>query len=293
MEQEFLVDYFAKDSETTYTISYFGLGMPVKLKDQIMSDLKGNNDVDADVIVSTELDIFWDRRILMERNLFTPLENKLPVADFWKNLAIRDEKQYLSVPQLLPELIVLNEKSLGDLVAPESLLDLTKPLYRGKIVLGGPDTAAGRIIVMCLWYLYGEETVIKFLENVKFVSVPAMALGLLKSGVYPIGILPAVLCGRELKTIFPKEGIPVIPTYCCVNKKANYKTAEAFLKNLFGSKMQDFYVHRGYGLSGNVDVNFDEQFYPDGLPKILYPSWDFFQSVPMEKYYALMDNIKL
>jgi ABC-type Fe3+ transport system substrate-binding protein len=292
-EEEFLNTYFESNKECTFDIEYFGLGMPKKLKKQVKDDLVTYKDFNADVIVSTELDIFWDKKILGNLTNLQSLKGLYDISDILSNNTFIDPNNYLTISQALPMLITINPIALKDLNKPTSLLDLTKPIYKGKIVLGGSDTAAGRIIVSSIWYLYGEEVAMKFLDNVTFVNIPAMGLNMVKKGVYPIAILPSVLCGRELITICPKEGSPSIPTYCCIHKNANLKQAKKFLDVLFGSEMQEFYALRGYMIPSNKAVSYSSEMYPNGLPKLLYPTWEWFNKFDAERFSNIMDNIKI
>ncbi|MDR2822687.1 MAG: ABC transporter substrate-binding protein [Acholeplasmatales bacterium] len=290
-EEEFINSFFRKESNYNFDITYFGLGMPLKLKSKIVGDLEENSDINADLVISTELDIFWDKNILGNKDIFKNLKDTFDIKDYIKNSnVLANEKSELSAFLLLPELICVNTLALNGLEEPLSLKDLTLPKYKGRIVIGGKDTAAGRIIAICIWYLYGLDYLLKFMDNVNFVKVPAMALGLLKKGAYPIGILPSILAGRDLKTIFPSDGIPVIPTYAVIHKNANYILAKKFLDFLLGEEFQEFYSSRGYLLPANKNINYSKDLYPEKDLNLLYPAWDFIMNFDIKKFYEIMDS---
>jgi hypothetical protein len=287
-EEGFINGYAAEAHGADIDVEYFGLGMPKKLRTQIAGDLAAHGDVGADVIVSTELDIFWDARLLRGKDFFTDTANGFEVRD--TVAAFIDPDRTLAAAHLLPMLISVNGRVLGDLPAPRTLEDLCSAAYKGKIVLGGADTAAGRSIVICIWYLYGEAAARRFLDNATFVNLPAMAYGAAIKGEYPVCLLPSVLSGRGLDTVFPADGAPTIPTYACVRKSADKAEAYAFLGLLFGKSMQTFYADRGFIIPSNNEVDLSPAFY-SAPPALLYPDWTWLNAFDTPRFSALMDGI--
>ncbi|MDR1940534.1 MAG: ABC transporter substrate-binding protein [Clostridiales bacterium] len=291
-EEVFINGYIAKNPDVVFDIEYFGLGMPKKLRAQIDADLAESGDVNADVIVSTELDIFWDKRRLKGGDFFVAAADGFEACDLIKNGNFINPERTLAVAQVLPMLIAVNESRLKDLKPPETLQDLCSPEYKGKIVLGGADTAAGRSVAACVEYLYGAEGQKAFLDNAAFAAIPAMAYSLTVRGAFPVCILPSVLCGRGLKTVCPRDGAPAIPTYVCIHKKADYDAAKGFLDMLFDKPMQEFYAERGFILPSHKAVAPSKVMYGGGVPRLSYPDWGWLNTFGAEAFSDMMDGIR-
>jgi len=292
-EENFINEY-AKNKPEIH-IEYFGLGMPKKLRNQIADDLQKHNEPQADVIVSTDLDVFQDKRLLLDKlDMFADIAGEFTIRDEVKVTGTEYPTEKIATAHVLPMLMCVNEEIAADMNYPESLKDLCKDEYRGKIVLGGSDTAAGRSIVMSIWYLYGEEYAMKFLQNAAFVSIPAVAYSTCAAKKeFPVCILPSVLAGRGLKTIFPKDGAPAIPTYVSVRKGAA-EGAMDFLKTvLFGMEMQRFYSERGIILPSHPDIAISPGLFDSGtICRFLYPDHDFIQNFDMAKFFGIMDSVE-
>jgi len=275
-------------------IEYFGLGMPQKLREKIAVDLGQYNEPQADVIVSTDLDIFQDKRLLLGKfDLFADIAGEFIIRNEVKETGTEYPFCQIVTAQVLPLFICVNEEITGGMAIPESLKDLCEEDYNGKIVLGGNDTAAGRSLIMCIWFLYGEEYAMKFLRNAVFVPIPAMAYNAAAiKKEFPICILPSVLSGRGLKTIFPKDGAPAIPSYICVRKDAPGDAVDFLQKTLFGIDMQSFYAERGFILPSHQNVKINPVLMEDNvLCRFVYPDYYFIQNFDMTKFCGIMDGI--
>ncbi|MDR1470775.1 MAG: ABC transporter substrate-binding protein [Spirochaetaceae bacterium] len=282
-EEAFLADYAGE-----LDITYFGLGTPHKLREWVKSDLDDTGRVNADVIVSTDLDIFQDTRLLRGKDFFRELETE-PVfcsGPFIDKPAISTDP-CIAVSQILPMCIAA---PLSNRDHPASLRELCEPRYKHKVVLGGRDTSAGRSVVMTLWYLYGEAAARAFLDNAVWTTVPAVARVNLARGAYPVGILPSALCGSGVRAIFPSDGTPAIPTFVAVSKTAADKPAAlAFLGILFSGPMQRFYADRAFAVPSSGPLS--PLFYPDGTPpRFVYPPDEWLDRFDMARFTALMDE---
>jgi hypothetical protein len=294
-EEAFINAHIAENPDTEFCVEYFGLGLPKKLRGQIAADLERIGEPDADVIVSTELDIFWDKRLLNGRDFFAPIAGSFDVCPLIKDAPFTDPAKTLAVCQCLPMPVCVNEGALkaAGLREPTSLKDLCAPEFKGKTVLGGADTAAGRIVAASINYLYGAAATEAFLSNAAFASIPAAALSAAARGAYPVCVLPSVLCGRGLKTVFPSDGVPAIPTYAAVKKTAPAAESAKFLDMLFSRPMQEFYSDRGLVISGRADVPPPSAMYGAAPYKPLYPDWDWLNNrFDAAGFSARMDRIK-
>jgi len=294
-EEKFVGEYAKNNAD--FCVKYFGLGMPKKLRNQIADDLQKYGEPKADVIVSTDLDIFQDKRLLLGKfDFFADIAGQFVTRDEIKATGTEYPVGQVVTAHVLPMVICVNEDIAQDIAYPETLKDLCKNEYKGKIVLGGNDTAAGRSIAMSIWYLYGEKCAMKFLQNAIFVSIPAMAYNACaKKKEFPVCILPSVLAKQGgLKTVFPKDGAPAIPTYVCV-RRGTPAEALGFLKSvLFGIEMQRFYSDRAVILPSHPDVKINPALFDNGaMCRFLYPDYDFVQSFDMLKFCEIMDGIKL
>jgi ABC-type lipoprotein export system ATPase subunit len=281
-EEAFLAEYGAG-----LEITYFGLGTPRKLRERITRDLEESGGVKADVIVSTELDIFQDKRLLRGKNLFEPID--FPSGPFIDRAAISADP-CLAVALVLP-MVIAAAPSIPS--CPRTLRELCEPRYKGKIVLGGRDTAAGRSVVMTLWYLYGEKAARSFMDNAVFTAIPAAARHGIVRGAYPVGILPSALCGSGVRVVFPADGAPAIPAFVAVSQAASQtaspEAARRFLGILFGERMQTFYAERAFAIPAQGRLS--PLLYPDGAPPAyVYPPVEWLDRFDMEHFSALMDE---
>jgi ABC-type lipoprotein export system ATPase subunit len=264
-------------------ITYFGLGTPRKLRERIKRDLEETGGVRADVIVSTELDIFQDRRLLRGKNLFREID--FPSGPFIDRDAVSADP-CLAVSLILPMVIAA---APGSPECPRTLRELCEPRYKGNIALGGRDTAAGRSVVMTLWYLYGEAAARSFMDNAVFTTIPAAARFGIVRGEYPAGILPSALCGSGVRAVFPADGAPAIPAFAAVSQTAGPENARRFLSILFGGPMQAFYAERAFAIPSQGRLS--PLFYPDGAPPAyVYPDGAWLDRFDMERFTALMDG---
>ena len=133
----------------------------------------------------------------------------------------------------------------------------------------------------------------RFLRNAVFVPIPAMAYNAAAiKKEYPICILPSVLSGRGLKTIFPKEGAPAIPSYVCVRKSAPGEAVDFLRQVLFGIEMQNFYAERGFILPSHPDAKINPALLDNNaLCRFVYPDYKFVRNFDMTKFCGIMDGI--
>ena len=262
-------------------VTYFGLGTPRKLRAFVQRDLAETGGVRADVIVSTDLDLFQDARHLRGKALFGEID--FPSGPFIDKGAISTDL-CLAVSQILPMVIATAPSSPE---FPQTLRELCEPRYKHKIVLGGRDTAAGRSVVMTLWYLYGEDAARAFLDNAVFTSIPAVARACIVRGEYPVGILPTALCGSGIRAIFPRDGAPAIPTFAAISRTADTANALRFLRILFGSRMQAFYAERAFAIPSSGSLS--PLLFPDSTPPAyIYPPDAWLDRFDMPTFTALM-----
>jgi ABC-type lipoprotein export system ATPase subunit len=276
-------DAFLTEYGENLDITYFGLGTPRKLRTRIKRDIEETGGINADVIVSTELDIFQDRRLLRGKNLFRKID--FPSGPFIDRAAVSADP-CLAVSLILPMFIA---SAPSNPEYPRTLRELCEPRYRGKIVLGGRDTAAGRSVVMTLWYLYGEAAARSFLDNAVFTTIPAAARYCIVRGEYPVGILPSALCGYGVRAVFPADGAPAIPAFAAVSRTADPDDAHRFLNILFGWRMQAFYAERAFAIPSSGRLS--PLLYPDAAPPAYcYPPGEWLDRFDMERFTALMDS---
>ncbi|MCL2722366.1 MAG: ABC transporter substrate-binding protein [Treponema sp.] len=293
-EETYINEYLLNTNKIQ--MEYFGLGMPRKIRNQVVEDMAKYNEPNADVIVSTDFDIFQDKRILFDKlDLFYDLAKEFDIRKEIKDSGVMYPTGQIIVAHLLPLVICVNEEIIGDINHPDSLKDLCKDEYKGKIVLGSNDIAAGRTVVMNIWNLYGEDYAMKFLDNVMFVPIPSMAYNycVIKKEI-PICILPLILATKELKTIFPSDGCPPVPTYVCVKKNTPSVAIDFLKKTLFGFEMQQFYSERGLIIPSRNDVSINSALFENNsLCRIVFPNYDFRENFDMVKFSTIMDTLNV
>jgi len=165
--------------------------------------------------------------------------------------------------------IVVNtiETAEQDLPVPSSFADLTRPVYKDKIVMPNPaSSGTGYLTVSAILQMMGDEDGWDYLdqlhENIAMYthsgSKPAKLAG---TGEFPIGIsfgyrgVKQALEGEPVVTIFPKEGSGWdLESNALVRKPRTKKAAETFLDWTISEDVMEMYA-RVYPITARtVDI---------------------------------------
>ncbi len=269
-------------------IEYYGLGRECSLFSKIKEDLAGG-EIKADIIVSTDLDIFQDTSMVKSQ-----LDSFNNIVDFPKlnNLLstsnIIDETGYFNPFITIPLVLVYNKELLPADKVPASFKDLLKPYYKNKVAFGGAHNSAGRSLFKSLFYLYGEAATKNFVAGCYKGSMPAAAYQMVASGQIAIAIVPTIFALRRglknIEYVWPSEGAIAIPSYVAFKNTVLKQDLDLIINTILSSEFQDL-----LNKSADIIPSYKEApmsaLINSSDQQLLYPSWEFTDNLNHQEFY--------
>ncbi len=263
-EEEFINNNIKK-SPKPIEFSYFGLGR----YESMLNHFKKNKTIDADIIVSTDTDVFHDNRYSHIFNDFEPLE------------------KFITIPLVL----IYNQKALDDLAPPSFFSDLFSDQYKGKIAFGGPHNSAGKSLIKSLWYTYGYEKALSFIKESVATSMPAAAFHKAMTGEIPIAVVPTIFALRagvsKLKMVWPKDGAIPIHSYVAKRKGLSNEMNNFFSNTILNAVFQALLVKNAAILPSHPKISYPRFKGVENYP-LMEPNWNFLQNLDHQKLYAML-----
>ncbi len=147
------------------------------------------------------------------------------------------------------------EAKAQNLPIPTSLADLTKPVYRGKIVMPNPaSSGTGFLTVSAILQTMGEKKGWEFLDQLhqniaQYTHSGSKPCKMAGAGEFPIGIsfgyrgIIQKKKGEPVETVFPEEGSGWdVEANALIKKASTKKSAEAFLDWALGPEVMKAYA---------------------------------------------------
>ncbi len=147
------------------------------------------------------------------------------------------------------------EAKAQNLPIPTSLADLTKPVYRGKIVMPNPaSSGTGFLTVSAILQTMGEKKGWEFLDQLhqniaQYTHSGSKPCKMAGAGEFPIGIsfgyrgIIQKKKGEPVETVFPEEGSGWdVEANALIKKASTKKSAEAFLDWALGLEVMKAYA---------------------------------------------------
>lgn len=163
----------------------------------------------ADVLVGPDADNF-DAYL----DLFESYKSKEDAA--FPRSAVGPDNKYYGFSTNFQAFIV-NTKMMPLDKAPQAWSDLTKPEYKGKIVMANPAQSGSAYSQMVqILQLYNWDVMNKVIANVTFVTSSRLAYQNIAKGEQPVGvtsefnILASKLDGNPVDFVYPKDGTALI-----------------------------------------------------------------------------------
>jgi iron(III) transport system substrate-binding protein len=163
----------------------------------------------ADVLVGPDADNF-DAYL----DLFEGYKSKEDAA--FPRSAVGPDNKYYGFSTNFQAFIV-NTKMMPLDKAPQSWNDLTKPEYKGKVVMANPAQSGSAYSQMVqILQLYNWDVMNKVIANVTFVTSSRLAYQNIAKGEQPVGvtsefnILASKLDGNPVDFVYPKDGTALI-----------------------------------------------------------------------------------
>ncbi len=288
LEEAYITEAIEKHNmKDKLEVHYFGLGREKKLSAQIL-DHHITGQADADIYITTDLDVYHKETLLHSKlDDFMSLTGSMDIVNQIKSSNIPYKNDHLIPFVIIPQVMVVNHSTIGDLPVPTALKDLAKPCYKGKFVIGGIHNSAGRSIIKVIWHLYGYETAKAFKENAILANMPAMAFNSVLRGGVPISISPSIFAERagihDLELICPEEGMIAIPSYIAIKSHVPDEIKSFVIEQLVSIDKQQLFYERGCVLPASNEV--DHPFYSHH--PLLYPEWSFVNTLDDAAFEAL------
>jgi ABC-type Fe3+ transport system substrate-binding protein len=297
MEKErmkvFIKDYQA-DNKPSPNVIYLGNTDEVHIYEQMDKDLE-SGDIKFDIMISNRFDLFCFRKYLDKyKDKLYPISGIFPVRDQIKECGVMDPFGFFYPLIVLPHLIVCNLKLIDAKDVPGSLEELLEPKWAGKVFIGSTELASARSVLFAIWYKFGSKGLETCVRNWRQKSAPsAVRHGLVKKEC-PIGILPSIFTGPGpgdiLTAVFPKEGVPVLPSYCAVKKTDYSDEAVNFLsKSAASIDFIAFYKDNGFAYPATPEVDLPDMFTAE--TKIFFPDWDWALKQDIEYFYDACSRV--
>lgn len=295
MEEDFINKAQQKcNKQDNFEFEFFGLGKPMKLHQKIEQDLQSGN-VKADALVCTDLDVFHNKKYLHARlDDYQKLAETFPINNKNINANAFHPTERIQPALVIPLVIVVNTALIGQKSPPTSLYDLADQAWQGKVVFGGIDTSAGKSLLMSLWYLYGEETMHRFIRNATVTNVPASAYGAVARGTFPIGVVPSIFAAGNgagvIQRIWPSDGAVAIPSYVAIKNNTSDALKELLFECLFSKKVQEFFSMRGYMIPVHPEAQIPD-WIKENCHRTVYPDWDWINNLDVERFNEICSSL--
>lgn len=293
-EQKYISDFLKKcEKENNIIFEYYGLGRKMPLSEKIVEELSQGT-VKADLIVSTDLDIFQDRSLLTSVNYsLSHNKNLLPVRKEIQTSNIIDRSGYFAPFIIIPLVFVINTNLIPKEKIPNSFEQLLEPYYKNKIAFGGIHNSAGKSLLKSVWYLFGREKAEQFAKNSIITSMPAAAFQKVMAGEVPIAVVPTIFAMRagirNIEAVWPKEGAVAIPSYTTVRNDANNSYVKWISENILGKSHQELLKSKGAVIPCHPDVELPNLAKENNCT-LLYPDWNFLHDFDNKYFYSLCEQ---
>jgi iron(III) transport system substrate-binding protein len=163
----------------------------------------------ADVLVGPDIDVF-DAAI----DLFEGYKSKEDAA--FPRTAVGPDNKYYGFSTNF-QVFIVNTKMMPVDKAPQSWLDLTKPEYKGKVLMANPaQSGSGYSQMIQILQLYGWDVMDKVIGVSTIVTSSRLAYQNIAKGEVPVGltsefnVLASKLDGLPVEAVYPKDGTALI-----------------------------------------------------------------------------------
>lgn len=163
--------------------------------------------------------------------------------------------------------LMVNEKSLKGLAAPNSWADLAKPEWKDKIVIPDPERSSSSYVALYgLNKLLGEEVYAQIVKNAIFVGTTAGAYEGVALGEFPVGVTMEYAAYQyvaggmnEVKLVYPTEGTFLSPEGMALIKGAkNGEEAKKLYDYLASVEAQELVLETAFRRPLREDIAVNE-----------------------------------
>lgn len=239
------------------------------------------------VIMSFNFSDYFYSRFLTRftgKGYFEPLE--LPVHPVFEQSGLQDPNGEFYLLSVMPTVMLVDKKRLGDRPMPCRWNDLLDPLFAGDVALSAAHGAVSTLLPLTVLRDRGEEG-LGVLQRATYGAMPSTEMirsaGNRADGpaVYVVAWFFAKACPNEdVEIVWPEDGALVEPTFLLVQKG----------QREFYRPLLDFITGEAFGEASAAHC------YPAANPavdnrlpagaKFNWLGWDFIRSAPLENRIA-------
>lgn len=255
-------------------VRFFGLGYPCH-----MSEFLFNKSSELpDMILSTDLEVFEDRRI------YSRFEDSLYDISSWCPLKPSEAIQSLvRDPRLMPYLAIPLLFS-----AREKQASSLKDVIGTDVSFGGIDNSAAKSVVKTVWYLYGRDAASALLRKASVMPMPIAAFQRVRTGQSSLAIVPSLfaLSDEAFKPYMPEEGAIAIPSYIAVRRTISADVGRRVIRALNSEGFLKMYAEKGKMLTASAGSP-DSEWFDDMNGKLVLPDEAFISLIDPLEFYGL------
>ncbi len=252
--------------------------------DDLYNDIWKSTDIDdlPDVIASMGFGDFFRKKFVdrfVAKGCFTSVW-KGSVNEPFEKAGFRDPDECYTVYGVMPYILLVDRKRLGNIPLPKQWCDLFEPRFRDNIIICGSEDEVADVPLLYLYKEYGEAGLARFAANVKasyHAAEMARIAGTSNPGGAAVYILPwffASCCPRTetVSMVWPEDGACSSPLYFLV-KTSKMKDMTAIIEYVTGTEMGRQCAHYCFpSLNPNVDNNLPEN------ASFKWLGWDYIKS---------------
>lgn len=194
----------------------------------------------ADIYMSAGFSLFFDKDLIgrwMDRGVFKDQSGWEHINPDFENaqLNLRDPRGQYSIIGVVPAVLVVNTKQLGERPMPKSWADILKPEFRNSISLPVKDLDMFNAVMLGFYKLFGYEGIRKLGDNLLEGMHPAQMVKGAKSkqgDVPAISIAPYffAMMAKEngpIQCVWPEEGALISPIFLITKASARDRIKKA------------------------------------------------------------------
>lgn len=260
------------------SFTFFGLGYPCRLSGY----LKRPDTVQADVMVSTDLEVFEDASVF--RTFSDDLLDLEGAAQLKSSEGI---PQVRRDARLLPYVVIPLVCCARSTPAPCGSLEAAAE-DAGSLAFGGINNSAAKSVVKTVWSLYGRQAAENLLSRALVTPMPVAAYQAVRTGVRREALVPALFALSDPKaTVFlPREGAVAVPSFITCRRTLTRGEAEAIVQAFNRPEFHDLYVREGRLVCAHRDAPANAWMVAHGS-RFALPSPAFLTSVDHEEFFSL------
>lgn len=242
---------------------------------------KGDVDELPDMMLSAGFDLFFDKKYMgqfKDQGVFATERSEFNKDFANDRVDLRDPKGEYTIIGVVPAIIMVNEKLLGDRKMPTSWADILEPEFENTMALPMSDLDLFNAVILHIYKMFGEEGIHKLARSFKKSLHPAQmvkAKGISEESADPvISISPYFFTqmlpeNGPVKPVWPKEGAIISPIFLIAKK--DKEEIKPFLKYFMSKEVGTIFSGGGKFPSTNPEV--DNKLSPD--QKFVWIGWDF------------------